>query len=143
MDFHYFDIEHAINVHDDIIDKSGGLHGVINGGLLASTLEHVQNDFYYEGIIDKACHLFYSINKNHCFQDGNKRASIALTAYFLEINGLDYKVGQFIVKMENIAVYVADNKISRDLLYEIIDSIIYESDYSESLKLKIFKALSE
>ncbi|MGJ1406338.1 type II toxin-antitoxin system death-on-curing family toxin [Sphingobacterium siyangense] len=141
MGTQYFDVAHAIRVHDDIIDKSGGMHGIINEGLLASTLEHLQNDFYYESFIDKACHLFYSINKNHCFQDGNKRASIALTAYFLEINGLDYKVGQFMVQMENIAVHVADNKIDRDLLHEIIDSIVYESDYSESLKLKIFNAL--
>jgi death-on-curing protein len=141
MGVQYFDVAHAISVHDDIIDKSGGLHGIINEGLLASTLEHLQNDLYYESFIDKACHLFYSINKNHCFQDGNKRASIALTAYFLEINGLDYKVSQFMVEMENIAVHVADNKIDRDLIREIIDSIVYESDYSESLKLKIFNAL--
>jgi death on curing protein len=39
--------------------------------------------------------------------------------------------------MENIAVDVADNRIDRDLLFEIINSIIYEHDYSEELKLKI------
>jgi death-on-curing protein len=44
--------------------------------------------------------------------------------------------------MENIAVYVAANKIDRDLLYEILASIIYEEYYSEELKLKIFNALS-
>ena len=74
--------------------------------------------------------------------DGNKRASIALTAYFLEINNLDFIVPKFIANMENIAVYVANNKIDRDLLYEILSSIIYEEDYSEELKLKILNALS-
>jgi len=44
--------------------------------------------------------------------------------------------------MENIAVYVADNKMDKDLLFEIITSIIYEEDYSEELKLKIIESLS-
>ncbi len=44
--------------------------------------------------------------------------------------------------MENIAVLVADNIIDKNLLKEIITSLIYEDDYPESLKLKIFSALS-
>ncbi len=44
--------------------------------------------------------------------------------------------------MENIAVCVADNKIDKNLLFEIITSIICEEDYSEELKLKIIESLS-
>lgn len=141
MGFIYFETAHAINVHDEIINKSGGLLGILNVGLLESTLNHVQNDMYYPSLEDKVTHIFYSINKNHSFRDGNKRASIALSAYFLEVNGLDYRVSVFIERLENIAVYVADNKIDKDLLFEIIQSIIYEADYSETLKLKIYNAL--
>lgn len=47
MAFNYFDSEHAIKLHDEIIEKSGGILGALNIGLLESTLEHVQNDFYY------------------------------------------------------------------------------------------------
>ena len=39
--------------------------------------------------------------------------------------------------MENIAVWVADNIIDRDFLKEIIESLLFEDDYSEELKLKI------
>jgi len=141
MAFIYFDTVHAVEVHDEIIIKSGGVLGLLNRGLLDSTLEHVQNDLYYPNLEDKVTHLFHSINKNHSFQDGNKRASIVLSAYFLEINGLDSRVSVFMERMENIAVYVADNKIDKDLLFEIIQSIIYEADYSETLKLKIYNAL--
>jgi death-on-curing protein len=42
--------------------------------------------------------------------------------------------------MENIAVDVADNKIDKQLLYEIITSLLYKEDYSEDLKLKIISA---
>jgi len=45
--------------------------------------------------------------------------------------------------MENIAVAVADNIISKELLHDIITSLIYDDDYDEILKLKIFDALNE
>ena len=141
MEYIYFDTTHAIEVHDKIIQNSGGSLGLLNIGLLESTLEHVQNDWYYPSFEDKVCHLFYAINKNHCFNDGNKRASIALSAYFLEINGFSNKVEKFILKMEDNAVHVADNRVERDLLHEIISSLINEDDYSEELKLKIYYAL--
>ncbi len=50
-------------------------------------------------------------------------------------------VSSFIKKTENITVYVADNKIDKDLLHEIITSLIYEIDYSAALKLKIYRTL--
>lgn len=127
-------------MHDEIINQSGGLLGILNIGLLESVIEHIQNDLYYPELENKLTHLFYSINKNHSFQDGNKRASIALSAYFLEINNCSFQTGRFIEQMENIAVDVADNRIDKDLLFEIIYSIIYEGDYSEDLKLKIIYA---
>lgn len=142
MDFLYFDTQHAIGVHDNIIDTTGGLSGVINIGLLDSVLDHIKNDMYYPCIEDKTAHLLFSVNKNHAFQDGNKRSSLALSAYFLEINGFSFMIKKFIVKMENIVVSVADNIIDKDLLKEIITSLIYDDEYSEELKLKIFRALS-
>lgn len=138
--FLYFDIEHAIKVHDEIIDRSGGLHGQNNLGYLKSILDHVKNDTYYPEIEHKLTHLFYSVNKNHAFADGNKRSSIALSAYFMEINGFDFRVSKFMVETENLAVDVADNIIDKDLLFDIIGSILYEEDYSEELKLKIIKS---
>ena len=138
----YFDIQHAIKVHDDIIERSGGAKGVLNIGLIESVLEHVQNNLYYPLIENKLTHLFYAINKSHAFNDGNKRSSIALSAYFLEINGWDFIVSKFIKQTENIAVDVADNRVDKDLLFEIISSILYELDYSEELKLKIITAIS-
>jgi death-on-curing protein len=142
MAFAYFDTAHAITVHDEIINQSGGALGILNIGLLESVIEHVKNDLYYPELEHKLTHLFFSINKNHSFQDGNKRASIVLSAYFLEINNCSFRVERFIAEMENVAVDVADNRIDKDLLFEIINSIIYEDDYSEELKLKIIYAKS-
>ncbi|CAN1209632.1 Fido domain-containing protein [Tumidithrix helvetica PCC 7403] len=138
----YFDIDHAIEVHDWIIDNSGGLVGINNLGLLESPLAHIQNDSYYPKIEDKLTHLVFSIIKFHAFTDGNKRSSIALGSYFLELNGYDYAVKKFVVEMENIAVWVAEGKISKELLADIIEALIYEDNFSESLKLKILHAIS-
>jgi death-on-curing protein len=142
MELYYFSIKYAIQTHDFIINESGGSHGDNDLGLLESVLEHIQNDFYYPDFESKLTHLIYSINKNHAFRDGNKRSSVALGAYFLEINGLEYCIDKFIIEMENISVHVADNRIDKDLLYEIVYSIVNEDDFSEELKLKIIDAIS-
>jgi len=139
--FIYFDVAYAIKEHDWIITQSGGDLGIINIGQLESPLEHVQNDTYYPEIEDKLTHLVFSINKHHAFLDGNKRSSLILGAYFLKLNGFDYVVPHFIKKMENIAVWVADNVIDKDLLRKLISSIIYEDDYSEVLKLELYRAI--
>src|SRR5688572_19813834 len=109
MNYIYIDIEYAIKTHDKILQVSGGIAGIIDQGRLESTLEHIQNDEYYCSFEEKLTHLVFAINKGHCFQDGNKRTSIALGAFFLEINGLDPLVNKFFIEMENIAVAVADN----------------------------------
>ena len=50
-------------------------------------------------------------------------------------------VKRFVKEMENIAVWVADNVIDKDLLHQIISSVIYEDDYSEAIKLAIVEAV--
>ena len=139
--FLYFDVAHAISIHDWIIEHSGGLAGTKNRGQLESPLEHIQKDLYYPELEDKLTHLVYSINKHHAFNDGNKRSSLVLGAYFLKLNGFDCVVKRFIHEMENIAVWVADNVIDKALLHQIICSILYEEDYSESVKLALIEAI--
>jgi death on curing protein len=136
----YFNTEYAIGVHDTIIDVSGGLTGIKDQGQLESILEHIQNDMYYPEFADKLTHLMFAVNKFHAFNDGNKRSSIGLAAYFLTINGYEHLIEHFIKEMENIVVWVAEGKISKDLLHEILSSLISEDEYSESLKLDIMRA---
>lgn len=141
MEFHYFDVKHAVEVQDHIIRQSGGRGGILNRGLLESVLEFIQNDSYYPELEDKVCHLFFAINKNHAFNDGNKRSSIALSAYFLEINGHKNLIGRYIREMENIAVLVADNKIGRELLHQIICELLYRTEFTEHLRFELMRAL--
>jgi death-on-curing protein len=137
----YFDVYHAIQVHDWIIEKSGGMPGINNSGQLESSLTHIQNDLYYPEFTDKLTHLVFSIVQFHVFSDGNKRSSIALGAYFLQLNGYDL-TKKFVKEMENIVVWLAEGKIDKDLLGVLVESLIYEDDYNETLKLRLFLAVS-
>ena len=139
----YFNSDYVVSIHHKILNLSGGIYGVKNIGNIDSPLNHIQNDDYYPIFEEKLTHLVFCLNKFHGFNDGNKRASIGIGAFFLEVNGLEMVVDKFIIEMENIAVLVADNVIDKELLQEIITSVVNEIDYREELKLKIINALSQ
>lgn len=137
----YFTADYVEKIHNKIIEISWWREGYSQNPDNIEKVDFMKNDDYYTNFEDKLSYLVYSINKNHIFNDWNKRSSIWLGAYFLEINWYDYCVNKFIIEMENISVAIADNKISRDLLKDIIYSIIYEYEYSEELKLKIIHSI--
>jgi death on curing protein len=140
----YINIEQAIETHRLTVQVSGGGSlTVIDIGKLESVLTHIQNDDYYPTFEDKLNHLVFSANKFHSFLDGNKRLSISLGAQFLLLNGYLFIAPRFIQEMENISYHVAAGKVDKDFLKEIITSIIYEPDYPEELKLRIFNAIKD
>lgn len=144
MSLIYISIEQAIETHGNTIDVSGGgIKGQLEIGKLESCLAHVQNDDYYPTFEEKLCHLFFCANKFHSFQDGNKRIAISLGAQFLLLNGYVFLVPIFIREMENISYYLAEGKISKDLLLKIISAVLNDELEDESLKLEIFNAISE
>ena len=141
MKFVYINVDQALEIHNKIIEISGGVDGLNNFNGLISPIEFIKEDFYYPTFELKLTHLVYTIIKNHSFNDGNKRSAIGIGAMFLELNGLSTLIPKFIIELENIVVYVAANFISKDLLYEIINSILNYEYHSEGLKLAIYNAL--
>ncbi|MDO9356520.1 MAG: hypothetical protein Q7T55_22675, partial [Solirubrobacteraceae bacterium] len=91
---------------------------------------------------DKLTHLFFCACKFHCFQDGNKRIAITLSAQLLLLNGYLYCASSFIREMENISYHVAAGNIGKDLLREVIAAHLAEESDNEALKLKILNAIS-
>lgn len=140
----YLTIEQAIETHRKTVEISGG--GTVehlDTGKLDSVLEHIQNDDYYPAIEDKLTHLLFSTNKFHCFADGNKRLAITLCAQMLLLNGYMHCARHFLShEMENISVQVAEGKIDKELLHEIISAFIVDEFDNEELKLKIIDAIS-
>ncbi|MGY4105609.1 type II toxin-antitoxin system death-on-curing family toxin [Ignavigranum ruoffiae] len=120
----YIDLEFAIKVHDMIINKSGGMEGIRDVGQLESVLFHIKNDLYYPTFTDKLTHLIFSVIKFHMFNDGNKRTSISLGLYFMNLNHYTYADDDFIQKMESIVIEVANNNISKEQLLFTLNDIL-------------------
>jgi death-on-curing protein len=126
-------IDDVIEIHRKTVQVSGGgTYGVLNTASLESALVFIRDDDY-PTFIDKLTHLVYEANKSHCFQDGNKRIAISLGMKFLLDNGYLFAANRFIYKMEIVSLHLAAGRIDKDFLKKLIESIVYEDDYSESL----------
>lgn len=140
----YIEYEEALNIYYKTVEKSGGgMAGVRDEGGVRATLDFMQDDLYYPEIADKAAYLMYSLCKGHYFADCNKRISITLTLSFFLRNGYMYLAKTFMEEMEAIGYHVAAGHIDRDLLTEVMRSIVNDEDYSESTKLELMEAMSQ
>ena len=144
LDIFYITIEEAIKIHHQtILNSGGGAMGHFDLGRLESVLQNIQNDAYYPSFVDKITHLFFCACEFHCFEDGNKRIAITLSAQFLLINGYMSVAKSFFTLMENISYHVAAGRIKKELLHQIMTALLngtYETD--EALKLEMYNAIN-
>ncbi len=106
----YITLEQAIETHrKTVVVSGGGAMGQLNIGQLDSVLDNIQNDLYYPAFEDKLTHLFFSANKFHCFQDGNKRIALSLGAQFLLLNGYVFVASPDI--LGKIGVFCVANRL--------------------------------
>jgi death-on-curing protein len=83
----YLTVVEVLAIHDDLIERYGGAHGVRDMGLLEAALFRPQTG-YYADLHEEAAALWESLAQNHPFIDGNKRVAFAVTYTFLVLNGL-------------------------------------------------------
>ena len=78
-------------LHEKIIDKTGGIKGVRDVGLLElavnSPFVSFDGEDLYKTLEEKAKQLCNSLIRNHPFLDGNKRIGILAMLVFLDLNG--------------------------------------------------------
>src|SRR5258708_37540964 len=82
----YVTVGEAVEMHRQLIEEFGGIHGLRDRGLLEAAIFRPQNG-YYDDLIHEAAALMESLANNHAFLDGNKRISLAVTDTFLRMNG--------------------------------------------------------
>ncbi len=87
----FLSLQETLELHQQLIQRFGGLKGVRDMGLLESALVRPQTG-YYETLSMQAAALLQSLCQNHCFIDGNKRVAFAGTAIFLRMNGYHLRV---------------------------------------------------
>ena len=92
----YLSVEEVLVIHYDLIEATGGSHGVREIGLLASATERPKMRFggkeLYPSVFDKAAVYFDSLARHHVFIDGNKRTAFAIAVRFLFINKYAFEV---------------------------------------------------
>ena len=82
----FLSLDEAIAIHEQLIEKFGGIPGLRDMGLLESALFRPQTG-YYADLAHMSAALFESLIINHPFVDGNKRLAFFISDVFLRVNG--------------------------------------------------------
>ena len=82
----YLTVADVRAIHEDLIERYGGSHGLRDAGQLEAALFRPQTG-YFPDLVAEAAALWESLSQNHAFVDGNKRVAFASTYTFLAING--------------------------------------------------------
>ncbi|MGB9179268.1 MAG: type II toxin-antitoxin system death-on-curing family toxin [Pyrinomonadaceae bacterium] len=79
----------VLDIHAQMIEAFGGIHGLRDEGALESAIAAAENREYYENADLATCAATYAyhLSQAHAFVDGNKRIAAAASEIFLEING--------------------------------------------------------
>lgn len=108
--------ELIIKLHEMLIRKSGGSHGLRDESLLESAIESAFLTFdgreLYPCDLDKIINTSYSIIMNHCFIDGNKRIGILVLVILLKENG--FKISWNDYDLVNLGLGIASGKINKE-----------------------------
>lgn len=108
-------LELVIEIHDNVIDISGGANGV-NIDRLAGSLSRIEQQIFYNDVNDVfeiACWYAVAIAKGHGFTDGNKRTALSTMLTFLDIQGITLIEN---TGLDDIMVDVVESKLSHDVL---------------------------
>jgi death-on-curing protein len=83
--------EEVLALHDRLIGRTGGEHGVRDLGALVSMLGRpfggTDRGDFYPSLEEKAAALCHGLVREHPFADANHRTAVAAAALFLERNG--------------------------------------------------------
>ncbi len=113
-------LEEALAIHAELIEATGGSHGLRDRGGLEAALARPYATFggqdLYPDAVTKAAALLESVVMNHPFVDGNKRAGytlgrLTLMTYDLDLNAPDDEE-------YNLVIQVATGQLDVDGIVE-------------------------
>ena len=112
----YLSLREILELHDKIIEVSGGTRGIRDMGALESAINQPRLTFdrtdLYSDILTKAAALCFFLIMNHPFVDGNKRTGHAAMEVFLLLNGFEIKAS--IDEQEKIILDLASGRLDRE-----------------------------
>ena len=97
----FLTVEDVLELHQTQLDRYGGSAGIRDLGLLESAVAQASASFggvpLHPDIPAVAAAYLFHICKNHPFVDGNKRAALAATLVFLDLNGYELEADEQVV----------------------------------------------
>ena len=116
----YLSLLEILELHDNIIEVSGGAKGIRDMRALESAINQPSLTFnqidLYPDILTKAAALCFFLVMNHPFVDGNKRIGHAAMEIFLVLNGFEIEAS--IDEQEQIIIDLASGKLNREIFTE-------------------------
>lgn len=111
----YLTLVELMDLHERIVDQSGGSVGVRDLGMIESAMAQPQMSFggteLYPTLAHKAAALCFSLVMNHPFVDGNKRTGHAAMEIFLVLNG--FELDADVDDAESIILKLAAGELER------------------------------
>ena len=112
----YLSIREILELHDKIIEISGGARGILDIRVLESAINQLRLTFdrtdLYPNILAKAAALCFFLVMNHPFVDGNKRIGHAAMETFLILNGFEIEAS--VDEQEQIILDLASGELTRE-----------------------------
>jgi death-on-curing protein len=116
----FLTLEQVLDLHNQLIDKFGGSHGIKDEGLLISPLaqpeSYFENNYLHKDIFEMAAAYLFHLVKNHAFYDGNKRIAALTAAVFLEVNGYEIIANE--EDFEKLVLDVAQSLVTKEKIAE-------------------------
>jgi death-on-curing protein len=111
----FLTLDEVLSLHEDQIDRYGGLGSVRDAGLLESAMGSAAATFggvfLHETVFEMAAAYLFGLCRNHPFLDGNKRTAVASALTFLEMNGEEISADED--AFFDLVIGVADGRVSK------------------------------
>ena len=109
----------ALKIHQQQIERFGGLAGIRDNNLLESALGAAHQTWNYtQDVYESAAQYCYSIAHNHPFLDGNKRMAAACMLVFLVKNHIKPMMNN--AQLYDWIIAVATNLMQRTELAKLL-----------------------
>src|SRR3989344_7069432 len=88
----FLQLDEIMEIHQDQIQRYGGIFGIRDEGILKSALSMPSagsgGRYFHSDLFEMAAAYLFHIVQGHAFMDGNKRAGAMAAFVFLQMNGV-------------------------------------------------------
>ena len=111
----FLGLDEVIEIHHDQIKRYGGRPGILDVGILKSTVAMpsatFDGNYLHTDIFEMASAYLFHIVRNHPFIDGNKRTGAVASIVSLMLNGIDFRADEN--DLEKIVLLTAEGKTDK------------------------------